>query len=157
MTATGRILLVGEAPGPRGTGVPLAGRVGARLEALAGIPEGTLRERFDCVNLLPTWPGRSGKASAFPAERTRGAAERLTALLAAEPAHGRVIFLGSRVARAFGRAGLEPCYWHATMFGKRAVDVALLPHPSGVNRWWNDSLNAAIARRFLRNALKENR
>jgi hypothetical protein len=32
--------------------------------------------------------------------------------------------------------------------------VAILPHPSGVNHWYNDPRNVARARRFLRSALR---
>lgn len=151
LSSRGRVLLVGEAPSESSDPhAPLSGRVGARIEHLAHLRPGSLGRHFDLVNLLDRWPGRTGKkGSDFPAEAAREAAKRLAILLEAEPAHRRVIFLGKRVAAAFGERKLEPCRWVERSFGGRAVEVAMIPHPSGVNRALNDPDVARAVGEFL--------
>lgn len=134
-----RPIIVGEAPPRGGEGRPaFSGYAGRRLAALAGVAE--LSDAFDAVNILDEWPGPQGKGSAFPDALAARAAMRLRGLL-----EGRlVIVAGRRAARALGlRAGyLEPvdAGWCA---------AAVLPHPSGVNRWWNDPANRRRASAFL--------
>lgn len=134
-------ILVGEAPSRDTEGLPpFSGRSGARLEELLGRP---LRERFVVVNVLGRWPGRQGseKGSAFPTA-TRGG-----------------VLLGQAFAAALGVHWTSQRYlrweWlrdHDGMFGVETY--AVLPHPSGVNLWWNDPANVERARRFLREAAR---
>ena len=133
-------LIVGEAPSMR-TSRPFAGRSGERLAELAGTSLESIRDRFRLVNLLGHWPGpdASGKGSAFPMEQARPAAATLRL-------PGGSLLCGRRVAAAFGLA-------NAPYFAWRDVDgrrVAVIPHPSGVSRWWNDPANVDAARSFLR-------
>lgn len=37
---------------------------------------------------------------------------------------------------------------------RKGETYAVLPHPSGVNRWWNEEENVARARDFLREAAR---
>ncbi len=116
------------------------------------------------VNLLPTYPGAGSHGSEFPIGRARCLAELLKVRLrepsiasAFGPMHefsGRffwaptkVLLAGKRVARAF-RLG-SPTYFEETRVEGIDVPVVVVPHPSGVNRWWNDRGNAADARKFL--------
>lgn len=135
-------LIVGEAPARTTVGAPpFAGRTGARLAELAGIDR--LRDGFDVVNLLDRWPGPSGaKGSLFPLARAREAA----VLLAPRLRRRHVVLAGRRVAAAFWLARLPYLAWE-TVGG---ADVAVLPHPSGVCRWWNEPENVAAASAFLR-------
>jgi hypothetical protein len=56
-----------------------------------------------------------------------------------------VLLAGHRVAAAFGvREG------YLREFVLQGVPAAVVPHPSGVNRWWNDPANVARASAFLR-------
>jgi hypothetical protein len=93
-------------------------------------------------NLLGRHPGMQGKGSAFPVDKARRAARRLERR--AFP--GRVVvLLGRRVCSAFGLATLAPldCEVHQDAL------VVHLPHPSGVNHWWNERANRRAARAAL--------
>lgn len=123
-------LLVGEAPGPRTNGQPFGqdGASGRRLARLAGVAD--LAEVFECVNLLDQWPGASGKASAFPLAEAMRAAARI---LGSHPPEQLVVCAGLRVWAAFDLPGTAP----VSLLERDGRRYALIPHPSGVNRWWN--------------------
>lgn len=139
-----RTLLIGEAPARTTVGArPFTGPTGRRLAELAALAE--LRDGFDAVNLLDRWPGRAGrKGSAFPLALARPAAEALLPRLRRR----RVILVGRRVAAAFWLARLPYLTWAH----EHGVALAVLPHPSGVCRWWNEPENVAAASAFLREA-----
>jgi len=131
----GRPYVFGEAPGPS-AGRPLSG-ARRRLGVLAGVGEDEMAQLFEWRNLLDEWPGYGpGGGSEFPSRAARQAAQEL-ALSGAE----RRIYLGRRVAGAFGFHG-EWLVWR----GRESV----CPHPSGLNRWWNDPENVGRAREFWR-------
>ena len=134
------LLVVGEAPS-RLSLEPLGGRCGSLLEDLLGPGAWAAADR---VNLLGEWPGREGRGSAFPLALARASASALAERF------GRyrvVLLLGARVARA---ASLCPRELEWCMV--RGACVGRLPHPSGVNRWWNSEENRAAARAFAREA-----
>jgi len=59
-----------------------------------------------------------------------------------------VLLIGQGVARAFGvQAGLLE--W----VEREGAWLAVVPHPSGVNRWWNELRNVERAAAFLRGCL----
>jgi uracil-DNA glycosylase len=135
-----RPLLVGEAPSRDGRGRTRAfdGRSGARLSEILGTE--FVRD-FDAVNLLDRWPGSGGKGSTFPVGEARAAASMLL-----RASDARVLVLcGRRVAAAFGLRDMEYLSWR--MLGPKLV--GLVPHPSGVNRWYNEQANQEAARAFL--------
>lgn len=107
-----------------------------------------IRRRATVVNLVDRWhgPSRHGKGDAFPTAEGRTSAE---AIEASVPPGGRVLLLGRHVARAFGFAGRSFLRWHPS----RRRSFAVVPHPSGVNLWWNDASNVESAAAFLREAL----
>lgn len=117
------------------------GRTTKALARLAGCTYESLALRANFVNLLGRWPGRMAKGDRWPLNRARMAAKRLKLA-------GRVILLGQQVARAFGasRAFLEP-------FQLNGAQAFILPHPSRINRWWNDARNRRRARSMLRHWL----
>jgi uracil-DNA glycosylase len=129
-----QVTFVGQAPSrtsdPR---QPLSGRSGRFLADLLGVGMETFL-RYRRVNLLDRWPGKNGKGDAFPVAK---AAKRRF--------RGRVVVLGLKTASALG---LEPAYF-SPQTGLNAVFV-VVPHPSGVNRWWNSSKNRQTARRSVR-------
>lgn len=97
---------------------------------------------FDVVNLLPSYPGRaSGKGDRFPLAEARAAAAKLEE----HAPHDRVVLLGRAVCKAFGLR-LAPLEDRVER-GRRWLHV---PHPSGVNLWWNEEANAEAAGRALR-------
>jgi hypothetical protein len=139
----GKITLVGQAPSRETDGLgAFRGRCGRRLADLAGLTLDGLHEAADAVNLLGRWPGRAGRGDAFPMAEARAAA-------AAMSLEGRAILVGRAVACAFGLRGLEPLRWVRS----GALEVAMVPHPSGLNAWWNSPENRSAAAAFLRGAL----
>jgi uracil-DNA glycosylase len=141
-------LLVGEAPS-RATdgGPPFSGRSGTYVAWLAQIPSGRVEDAFEPVNLLPRWPGPAGKASAFPLDEARF---RGLLLLAAQP-EGRTVVVAGR--RAWAALGLPASTSYLSTVERDGLRLALIPHPSGVNRFWNDLAAEKQAIRFLRGLL----
>ena len=144
------ILLVGQAPGPSG-GAPFAGRSGAFLARLSGLSQQEFLRRTGPRNLLRRWPGPSGrgKGDAFPARRARRAADRIRRSCRGWTS---LILAGRAVAGAFGLGGLPLLRWSYDPDSR--LRVAVVPHPSGINRWWNAPANRRRAARFLRDALR---
>ena len=92
------------------------------------------------VNLVGSWPGKSGKGDAFPMGEARASAELLRPRLAGKT----VLVLGLGTARALG---LRARYLEWQDGG--GFWAVVVPHPSGVNRWWNEPANRRTAREFL--------
>lgn len=138
--------IVGESPSMR-TSRPFAGASGIRLAQLAGVSLDDLRARYRLVNLLGYWPGPepSGKGSRFPIDEARDRAATIRL------APGSLL-CGRRVARAFGLGSVTFFEWTAT--GGAATPVAVIPHPSGISRWWNEPSHVDEAREFLREAVR---
>lgn len=126
-----RVELIGEAPA-RGTSKPFEGRSGKFLRDLLGDDF----SRLGLSNLLSEPP------LSFCADQTRWAALRRIANL--DPDGVVLLLAGHRVARAFGVVAryFEPCLLNEAV-------VYVVPHPSGVNHWWNLELNRFRARRFF--------
>src|SRR5262245_32209990 len=134
-----RPLVVGEAPG-RVPGAVLRGRCGKVLADLVGIDVEEFHRRVEAINLLVEWPGpAASKGAAGNMKQARAAAEKFDL-------RGRfVVFLGRRVAEAFGFR--EP-HWFEWRLHRGGI-AAIMPHPSGVNTWWNDRRNTRHAARFM--------
>ena len=116
---------------------PLAGRSARFLERVLGLDRGELLETVGAANLFD-----------HKVERWRAREARVRARFLEENAlpylpWGRVVLLGRRVQRAFGVSTLEP-------FGVWSGSKLFAPHPSGLNRWWNDRGNRADFARFWR-------
>lgn len=77
MTTSGKVLVVGEAPGPSGSGGAAEGRIGRRLAALSCLRYEDYLERTERVNILLRWPGAAGNGSRFPAAKARRAAGKV--------------------------------------------------------------------------------
>jgi uracil-DNA glycosylase len=140
-----KIVLVGQAPSRDTDGrAPFSGKSGQRLERLAGLGSGELQARFALANVLQRWPGSAGKGDLFPMADARRAAPRLLRALAGR----RVVAVGCAVAKALGVASALP---DLTWRKFALLDaIAVVPHPSGVNRWWNEPGNRDAAAAFLR-------
>lgn len=134
-----RPLLLGESPSRDSDPLtPFSGRSGDRLRALLGRE---LEDVFDVRNLLPAWAGPAGKGSLWPRIEARHAALALLPEIEGR----RVVMCGRRVASAFGvRPDVPFLTW-------LPLDrYAVIPHPSGVVRWWNEPGNVEAAAGFLR-------
>jgi hypothetical protein len=148
-----RPLVIGEAPNRTGLATsPVDGRAGARLANLGGVTVEEFRRLFVRANVLASWPGAGArKGSRFPVAKARHGAARLSRRFVG----GRlVILLGHRVAAAFG---VTDAYLEPLRIVGRACVVVVVPHPSGVNRWYNDDANVVRARRFMSYAVRRAR
>ncbi len=140
-----RILLVGQAPSAsmkRGDRPLIGGKSGFFLQQLCGMTLRQYVKTFETLNLLSEYPGKDGKGDRFPMKEARISA----ALYATGWSGRRVIFMGKNVARAFGKDKMPPMEW---VSDERGFRYAIMPHPSGVNRWWNSKANMATAKAFL--------
>lgn len=138
-----RPMIIGQAPSQDGNGsLAFSGRSGSRVRKLLRCTdEDDFSSRFDAFNILPLWPGKSGKGDRFPLKPARSIARR-------------VLFRSSTVL-LFGRAGeafgFDKWFVWSMLHGSDIGEVpaVALPHPSGVNRWWNDSENKIKAQQFF--------
>jgi len=147
-----RIVLIGQAPSRRADpDRPLIGGAsGGMLYRLAGAM--SLRQYaswFERRNLLRGWPGAAApKGDLFPLADARQAAAQLLQQLGGR----KVVLLGSGVAAAFGFDAKTP---RLAWFERGGTTWALCPHPSPVNRWWNETTNKVAAAKFFGRAVRE--
>lgn len=143
-----RPLLIGEASNDP-LGRPFRGRSGAFLASLLGLTVERFHEAFECVNLLSTWPGRliGSKGHMFPFVEARTAAASMTL------ADRHVVLAGKRVASAFGLRRAK--FLADASLGMGEVRCVVVPHPSGIVRWWNDPVNQELAANVLLNVLED--
>jgi len=139
----GKLILIGQAPGRNGDpSRPLEGRNGRRLAKLAGIAEDEYLEITDRMNLLDRWPGKKGKGDEWPVAEAEASANEMLPNLSGR----RVLLVGRNVAKAFGFGDLPWLEWRKL----EGMEVAVIPHPSGIVLWWNDKENRQAAKKFLR-------
>ena len=136
---TRKIVLIGQAPSR--TGDPSRPLASNKLAALCGLTKKEYLRKFRRLNIFDAWPGKNGKGDAFPLAQARIRAAQLVKNLM----HERVVFVGIKTAEAFSFE-FAPLKWQRFNNGAAAI----LPHPSGVNRWWNDPGNRKMASRFMR-------
>ena len=141
--------MVGQAPARDGDG--RAALTGRSLDVLLG--KHSLRDvARSChrLNLVPTYPGRVGSGDAFPTALARARAKKLIPHL-----RGRVVVTwGAQVA------DLMNPDWRKTGWlicnHSQAFQHYPFPHPSGLNRWWNEARNRlsaqAVATRLVNEA-----
>lgn len=138
-----KVIIVGQAPSRSSDPAePLSGRSGAKLADLCGIALPDFLARFERLNLLDAFPGKAGKGDVYVGV---GEARVIAENVLAASAGRSVVVLGAVNAAAFRLTA--PAFRFQRVGG---ASVAWCPHPSGVNRWWNDPANAARARRFWR-------
>jgi hypothetical protein len=140
------VRVYGQAPGPGQQGrpgVPFSGS--SRLADLAGVtPEELAARGWLFRNLIDYWPGPSdGGGDLFPLVEARAVAA--SARHTWEPGD-RILLMGRQVANAFGLSH-DYFEWFWVSGG---VKVAVFPHPSGRNRFWNTREQTEQARTFLR-------
>ena len=145
-----RLLLVGQAPSKRGSSdCPLEGAIGRKIASLARISFEKYLEKTDRMNVFSCWPGKgkSGKGDAFCVrEAKQHAAEKVHLLR-----NRCVIFVGKATAAAFCLQA-EFLKWEVSR--EFACCFAVVPHLSGIVRWWNEPGNRLRAGRFLCSALR---
>lgn len=135
-----RFLIIGEAPAPNGD-LMFDGASGTRLCKLTGLRIEELHETFALINLLPEYPGPK-----FPLKRGQEAADTLFRYRTWRGWEA-VLLAGRSVAASCGVMFGTPFFlW----FYSRETACAVIPHPSGLNRWWNDKSHWEEAEQFFR-------
>jgi uracil-DNA glycosylase len=143
-----RPIIVGEAPSRLSDPeIAFSGRSGTFLERAAGLKPGRLRGWFECVNLLRVWPGpcdgrRGSRFRGGRVARSRAAEIRDRAAASGRP----VLVAGRRAAAVFD---IPQPVEYLTWYRVGDVPVAVIPHPSGVNKWWNEPANRARFAAFM--------
>ncbi len=128
----------------------LTGSVGKKLAFLLDLDLHAFLRAHDRENLNSKWHGKNGKGDKF--DRTEAA--HRAALIEADPKWTHVVLLGAECARAFGLR-FEPLKVHVRKDNPFPRAYFLLPHPSGINVWWNESFNLFRARRRLKEFLDD--
>jgi hypothetical protein len=143
---THRIGLVGQAPSRRGDPrKPLAGPNGRKIARLGGM---SYDELVACrrKHLNTHYGAKRGEGDTF--DHAKGSANAADILL--DWRVERIVLLGKNVARCFG-FGDVPFLAEVRIYGRRFL---IFPHPSGVNRWWNERRNERRARQLLQRFLR---
>ena len=144
------IWFIGQAPSKKSkdnSGWWAPGGASDALAKLAGIPYDQLVTKAGFKNLLGYYPGQRGGGDAFDA---RGAQIAASAFIEGFSALDEIVFLGKKVAKAFGAADMGWLERRNLVSGQVAY---LLPHPSGRNRWYNSGENRACASAFVKRIL----
>lgn len=155
-----RVMLVGQAPGPReaGLGKPFAYTAGKRLFtwfSSIGIDEETFRRRVHIAAVIRCFPGRDPKAGgdrvpdAFEIAQCARHLDRELALLRPK----LVIAVGTLAAKQLiGNAELKAVVGrvHKLTRAGQTFEVIVLPHPSGRSTWTNKPEHQALLQESLR-------
>lgn len=130
---------------------PLEGKLGRKLASLFGCTYDEYLAVTQRFNILPEWPGRKvGKGDKFPKTIARINAQRMGYSFSG----CTVLFLGIQVGRMFNFTE-DPLLWkRIKMHDGSEYYAAVLPHPSGINRWWNDSTHKLLAEKFMRKTME---
>jgi uracil-DNA glycosylase len=156
--AGARMMLVGQAPGPREVvaGRPFAFTAGKRLFAwfaARGVPEEQFRSRVHIAAVIRCFPGKDktgGDRVPDEAEIARCGRHLDREIRILRPQ--LVIAVGALAARQFvGTAKLGEIVGriHRVARAGRTFDTVVLPHPSGRSTWMNNSRNTALLERSL--------
>jgi len=143
---TNKIAIVGEAPSRLGDPrKPLAGPNGKKIAKLAGM---SYDELIACRrrHLNPHYHRKVGKNDVF--DHAKGSVVAADVLM--DWRVERIVLLGKNVAQCFGFRDL-PFLAEISIYGRRFL---IFPHPSGVNRWWNERRNEQRARQLLQRFLR---
>jgi hypothetical protein len=164
-------LLLGEAPsrtGDRYYRFPLSGSPAKLVCDLLSIrysraqydgPWWQVREHFEVANLIERYPGPQGRGAAFPIGPAREAWAELWPTLS-----GRVVvLLGARlpgVAGVWADEGESVFHqwwqvWSSSgVTLPEAATIVAIPHPSGLNRMYNDPAEREKTAATLRQAIR---
>ena len=142
------------APGPRTMGKgAFDGPSGDRLARLAGVTDRhRLRQVVWCINVLDPAVDDASGARLMPKRHGRAQARRLLPLLAGRA----VIFAGIETVGWFATLHQAPLFrWRRGRLetGDELV-YGVIPHPSGLNRHWNDFENRRLGAEFLSAAVR---
>lgn len=148
------LALVGEAPGPRTRAdcpfypYPKTSAAG-RLLSILGWSRRQYLLTFARMNLIDEWPGPT-----FPVKRARACVPHVVAALHPRP----MLLMGRGVSGAFWVAHLPHLQVHEVQLPRHDdtpvfARVAIVPHTSGRNLWYNDEANREAVRVFIESLL----
>jgi hypothetical protein len=138
-----RMMIVGQGPSEHGDpDRPLEGAAD-KLGPLMGLTPALFVDRYARINLNAQWIGKAGKGDVFDISEGYVAAK---VLLRGSWTH--YVLLGQKVAQCFGIKS-DPCT-AVEAIGKHFL---LIPHPSGINQWWNKPYNRSRAAAKLKEFL----
>lgn len=147
-----RLLIIGQAPSRETEGKPaFTGKCGRFLAELLGTTQQQMLEVHDFLNILEHYPGKVIGGDRFPLIEARSRAWEILPRL-----WGRTtVLLGRNVASAFQLHGYEYARIYAFSELQRGLHgvqglVAIVPHPSGVNRFYNLEGNRVKVSKFLK-------
>ncbi len=140
-------LLIGQAPNEHGDPRrPLEGKLGEKLCRLFGCSWAEYCRSTQRFNVLPGWPGKQGNGDRFPRALAIQNARRMVWSFA----DCAVLFVGVATASVF-KIKQPALRWKRRQLQDGGFyQAAVLPHPSGVNRWWNEPSHRRAATRFMR-------
>lgn len=139
-------IIIGQASERIGTPAkPLEGLTGRKLADLFGCDYDEYLTHTQRFNILPEWPGSNAHGDQFPFFVARTNAQRMAVSFGA----CRVLIIGVKVGEVFGFTG-PVLKWHHFTCASGKYAMAILPHISGGNRWWNDCNNEQKAQRFMK-------
>lgn len=136
-----RPLIVGEAPSATSDPeTPISGECGKRLARYASLSLSDFQAKFARMNLIMKYPGKDegSKGTRWDAATAKRFADVV------DSKDRLVILLGLRVAAAFGFKAdyLEEKPYRGGLF-------VIVPHPSGINQWYNKWRNVAKVKKYL--------
>ena len=137
-----KLVFIGEASS-RPDLRPFEGSARPRLASTMGISSDEFLSAVDTANLIRAWPGRGPgkKGRLFPPHEAR------IATLMMDLKGRAVVLVGKRVALAFGLK--HPPWLLPVVLGKGEASCVVMPHPSGIVRWWNSPANRRAAAKVL--------
>jgi hypothetical protein len=143
-THPGGLLFVGQAPNKEGGRDAMAGGAAfRRFGSVMGLDADEWLWFVRRINLLNRYPGKEGKGDMFPMDEAKRAVRRIFPCLE----RTAVLLVGRNVAQAANVTG-DYLSWRPLDFGVKNA-CAILPHPSGINTWWNDRNNVRELDAFL--------
>ena len=137
-----KVLLVGYCPSHSGSPErPLDGPgTGHRLAKLCGLSHEAYLEKFDRVNLHYDTPLKRDRV-------TRRAGEASATKILRHSLGRSIILLGCEVRDAFDVSEVRSGEW---LYIGEETRLSWIPHPSGLNRWYNETDNTRRVEKFLR-------
>jgi len=149
-------IFIGQAPSSSTRGSKTAfgdSQSGRRLAQLMGLTLEEMHERFEFANLVLRYPGPGDsnhpRGDHFPMATARRKAARMQGRLAGRT----VVLVGKNVRDAFRLLGEYFETGVAFLPRNGAFTYFVIPHPSGISRWWNQPANVERARRFFEDEL----
>ena len=149
-----KTLIIGQAPAMNTEGkAAFSGKSGPKFAELLGVEHLRLWDTFDVVNLIDYYPGKpkdkTKRGDAFPMREAKYAAEGMRKLMNERA----VVMVGRNVARAFKVHTLDFFDWFVDAAGYGDCGFfryCVVPHPSGISRYWNDPERVERAKLFMR-------